>query len=212
MTTVTKPTPEQTDWDKLSRYYTRNSWIAVALWMVLTFGSMAWVIITTTGPYFQMQLSGLPSNDPARHAAVGDFGRGLLSLVLILMASMALSLPIRKTIRTAFWILGNRPSDDYKRHVPKPIDMVIEQPSDDVQIAIVGDFVFRIETVAHKGRFGKVLHDYRVLNDRAKTNRTLSYSLFEGKDALYVAKYIRDTISRSLEAHTDYFKTEPAPA
>ena len=205
-------TPEQADWDKLSRYYTRNSWIAVTLWLVLTFGSMAWVIIITTVPYFQMKFSGLPSNDPAVNAAAGDFGHGLLSLLLIVMASVALSLPIRKTIRTAYWILGDRPADEFKYRVPKPIDMSIEQISDDIQIATVGEYVFRIETVTHKGRFGKALHDYRILNDRAKANLTLSYSLFEGKDALHVAKYIRDRISMQLEDHTDYFKTESLAA
>ncbi|MBG0738745.1 hypothetical protein IV500_04840 [Paeniglutamicibacter antarcticus] len=133
-----EPTPEQAAWDKKRRYYARNSWIAVSVWALLSLGPLAWIIMETTVPFVKVRFSGLPENDPVVAAAVASFGYGVLFAILIVMASGGLSLPIRKTVVTAYWILGKRPADGYRPRLPKPIDMDIRQISADVQIATVG--------------------------------------------------------------------------
>jgi hypothetical protein len=104
-----EPTPEQSAWDKKSRYYTRNSWIAVGVLLALNIGSFIWVVADKIVPYFAFHASGLATSEPARSAAFADFGSGLGLLLAILMVSAALSLPLRRTIGTAFWALGDRP-------------------------------------------------------------------------------------------------------
>jgi hypothetical protein len=105
------PTPEQAAWDKKSRYYTRNSYTAVGVLLALNVGSFTWVIADKIVPYFSLHASGIAMSESARDAAFGDFGSGLGLLLAIIMVTAALSLPLRKAVGTAFWILGNRPVD-----------------------------------------------------------------------------------------------------
>jgi hypothetical protein len=116
--TKIEPTPEQSAWDKKSRYYTRNSWIAVGALLALNIGSFIWVVADKIVPYFAFHTSGLATSEPARSAAFADFGPGLGLLLAILMVTAALSLPLRRTIGTAFWALGDRPTDDFKTRGP----------------------------------------------------------------------------------------------
>lgn len=103
------PTPEQAAWDKKSRYYTRNSWIAAGALLALNIGSFIWVVAAKIVPYFSLHVWGIAMSESARSAAFADFFSGLGLLLAIVMVTAVLSLPLRKAIRTAFWILGNRP-------------------------------------------------------------------------------------------------------
>jgi hypothetical protein len=106
------PTPEQAAWDRKSRYYTRNSWIAVGALLALNVGSFIWVVAAKIVPYFSLHVSGNAMSEAASSAAFADFGSGIGLLLAIIMVTGVLSLPLRKAVRTAFWILGSRPADN----------------------------------------------------------------------------------------------------
>lgn len=214
MTTTKDPTPEQAAWDKRNHVYTRNWTLTAVALVAVTLAAGWWILATWAAPAFGLIGVDLSEGDPRTMEAVSGLRTAMGMLLLLFCAILLVSLPLKRVARNCDWILGSRPADDYKPRLAKPIDLAIEQVSGAVQIATVGEYVFRIEAVTHKGRFGKLLHDYQIrdLNGSLKVNYTLSYSLFEGKDALYVAKYTRDTISRLLETRTDYFKTESVPA
>lgn len=202
-------TPEQTAWDAKNRLYTRNSYIALGVWMVLNIGSFTWVVVDKIVPYFA--LHGLSRTDPVQIAAADNSGDGLLLLVLIVLVSAILSLPIRRTVSTAFWILGDRPSDDYKPYVPKPIDIAYEQVSDELRIARVGDWAFEVKRYSYDRffKFRKPEYGYEIKDQSGFMNHTLVLTpdTFKGKNDPEVEKTIHNRISSELERHTDYFKT-----
>jgi hypothetical protein len=187
-----EPTPEQLAWDARSRRTTRNSRIATATWVALTLGSIAWVIMFSIMP--------------------GDFRAGAIAILFILMIAAGLSLQLTKFIGHAEWALGKRPSSDFKYREPKPIDMEIEQISEDVQRATVGEYIFEVKTLARKSRFRQGKNSYRIQEANGKINEiaTLDYSLFRGMTDEDASKYIRDFISMKLEDRTDYFENVSA--
>lgn len=208
----TSPTPEQAAWDKKSRYYNRNSLIALALWAILFIGAAAWVVTFGFLPILQALASGLDASDPAVRAASKNAGKASAYLWLILLGGMALAVPLRRTIGTAFWILGKRPADDYKPYVTKPIDIDYEQISDELRIARVGDWSFEVKRYSY-GRvlkFRKPEYGYEVKDRSGHIKHTLVLSphIFKGKDEAEAQKTLHDYISRELDAHTDYFKAE----
>lgn len=203
------PTPEQAAWDEKNRYYTRNWIITGAVLVTAILAATWWIVATWVAPAVGLIGVDLPKGDPRTKEATDGLKTAMSMIILLMGTVLLVGLPLKAIARNCDWILGNRPSADFKYRVPKPIDMDIEQISDDVQTATVGEYVFRVKTRTHKRRFGQDKHSYEIResNDKINLITTLNYSLFEGKDALYVAKSARDTISMQLEDNTDYFKT-----
>lgn len=115
------PTPEQAAWDRKNRDYTRNSWIAVGALLALNVGSFTWVVAARIVPYFSLHASGSAMSEAASSAASANFGSGIGLLLAIIMVTGVLSLPLRKAVRTAFWILGSRPADNVEAASATPV-------------------------------------------------------------------------------------------
>jgi hypothetical protein len=213
-TMTSLPTPEQAAWDKKNGTYTRNSYIGLGVWLALNVGSFTWVFFDKIFPYFAVAASPVGTADPARITASGNYGQGLSLLFVVVLVSAAVAVPFRRAVGNAFWFLGARPSDDYKKYVPKPIDITWEQVSDELRIARVGEWAFEVKRYSYNRllKFRKPEYGYEVKDQSGRIDHTLvlSTDIFKGKSPAEVETKLNEWISSELERNTDYFKTPSA--
>lgn len=201
-----EPTKYQKEWDERNARYNRNLYIALGVWMVLNIGSFAWVIVNQTIPSFAVKLEG----GDTRAAGVDPFG-GVGSLFIVVLVSALLAIPLKKVARNVGWVMGSRPTDDYKPREVRPVKIDWEQLDDDLRIARIGKYTFNVKRFQYPSilnRFRKPRYSYEITNREGDVtlHSTLDSSLFRGMDEAEVHRVIHDHIVCTIEDRTDHFK------
>ena len=188
------PTAYQLEWDKRNKALTIKN-----LCILMSLAAAAAIVLTVTvSTIFIPSVNGSLNLDGVLQRA----GIPVLAILFLL----AVSAFVNRHIRTARWILGERPSDDFTSRTAKPIDFTVEQVGENDWEYTVGDYVFNV----HRSFFsdshgrGRTERGYRIAERSHRIAHTFFADFLRGNDSDQSA--IVDRISFQLEDHTDYFK------
>ena len=196
MTAEKNATVHQLEWDKRNKTLTiKNLCILMSL-----AAAAAIVLAVTVSTIFIPSVNGSLNLDGVLQRA----GIPVLAILFLL----AVSAFVNRHIRTARWILGERPSDDFTSYVTKPVDAEVIDLGDNKWTYNVGGYIFDVRRYQYTtGIFRRKTYCYQITerSGRAGSEITsLSENLFreQPSDQDVILSYI----SERLDEHTDYFE------